>query len=236
MAQNVAVVAGLEAIPSIVASMRIEIFSDVICPWCFIGKRRFETAILRLRDRGIDIEVDYSFKPSQLDPTAPIDGATPVIEGYAKKFGGQARATEILQHVTSVAAAENIQFNMDIALRANTFDAHRLLAYALDNYGNASHVALKERLMDAYFTNGLNIADVDVLAGCASTVGIDRDACLKFLQSDELAAQVRAEIASASDLGVTAVPTFVINGQWSVPGAQDVEMFERILERMHAQA
>lgn len=90
--------------------------------------------------------------------------------------------------------------------------------------------------MDAYFTNGLNIADVDVLAGCASTVGIDRDACLKFLQSDELAAQVRAEIASASDLGVTAVPTFVINGQWSVPGAQDVEMFERILERMHAQA
>lgn len=236
MAQNVAVVAGDEAIPSIVAPMRIEIFSDVICPWCFIGKKRFETAISRLRDRGINIEVEYSFKPFQLDPTAPTDGVTPVIEGYAKKFGGQERATEILQHVTTVAAAENIQFNMDIALRANTFDAHRLLAYALENYGFAAHVALKERLMDAYFTNGLNIADIEVLAGCASTVGIDRDASLRFLRSDELAAQVRTEIASAPDLGVTAVPTFVINGQWSVPGAQDVEMFERILERMHSQA
>ena len=236
MAQNVAVVAGDEAIPSIVAPMRIEIFSDVICPWCFIGKRRFETAISRLHDRGINIEVEYSFKPFQLDPTAPTDGITPVIEGYAKKFGGPERATEILQHVTTVAAAENIQFNMDIALRANTFDAHRLLAYAVDNHGNAAHVALKECLMDAYFTNGLNIADVDVLAECASSVGIERDAALRFLRSDELVAQVRTEIASASDLGVTAVPTFVINGQWSVPGAQDVEMFERILERMHAQA
>ena len=236
MAQNVAVVAGEEAIPSIVAPMRIEIFSDVICPWCFIGKRRFETAISRLRDRGLDIEVEYSFKPFQLDPTAPTDGITPVIEGYAKKFGGQERATEILQHVTTVAAAEDIQFNMDVALRANTFDAHRLLLYTLVNYGNAAHVALKERLMDAYFTNGLNIADIDVLAGCASSVGIERDAALRFLRSDELVAQVRTEIASASDIGVTAVPTFVINGQWSVPGAQDVEMFERILERMHAQA
>lgn len=216
--------------------MRIEIFSDVICPWCFIGKKRFETAISRLRDRGINIEVEYSFKPFQLDPTAPTDGVTPVIEGYAKKFGGQERATEILQHVTTVAAAENIQFNMDIALRANTFDAHRLLAYALVDYGFAAHVELKERLMDAYFTNGLNIADIEVLAGCASSVGIDRDASLRFLRSDELAAQVRTEIASAPDLGVTAVPTFVINGQWSVPGAQDVEMFERILERMHSQA
>ena len=231
-----AVAEGVEAIPSIVAPMRIEIFSDVICPWCFIGKRRFETAISRLRDRGIDIQVEYSFKPFQLDPTAPTDGITPVIEGYAKKFGGQERATEILQYVTTVAAAESIQFNMDIAIRANTFDAHRLLAYAVDNHGNAAHVALKECLMDAYFTNGLNIADVDVLAGCASSVGIQRDAALRFLRSDELVAQVRTEIASASDLGVTAVPTFVINGQWSVPGAQDVEMFERILERMHAQA
>lgn len=193
-------------------------------------------AILRSRDRGIDIEVDYSFKPFQLDPTAPTDGITPVIEGYAKKFGGHERATEILQHVTSVAAAENIQFNMDIALRANTFDAHRLLAYASHNYGYAVQISLKERLMDAYFTNGLNIADLDVLAGCASSVGIDHDECVRFLRSNEFATQVRTEIASASELGVTAVPTFVINGQWSVPGAQDVEMFERTLERMHAQA
>jgi predicted DsbA family dithiol-disulfide isomerase len=180
--------------------------------------------------------VEYSFKPFQLDPTAPTDGLTPVVEGYAKKFGGHERATEILQHVTSVAAVDNIEFNMDIALRANTLDAHRLLTYALDKYGEAVQVSLKERLMDAYFTNGLNVADVDVLTGCASSVGIDHDECMRFLRSDELVAQVRAEIASASDLGVTAVPTFVINGQWSVPGAQDIGMFERILERMHMQS
>jgi predicted DsbA family dithiol-disulfide isomerase len=236
VAQNVAVVAGDEAIPSIVASMRIEIFSDVICPWCFIGKRRFETAISRLRDRGIDIEVEYSFKPFQLDPTAPTDGITPVVEAYAKKFGGHERATEILQHVTSVAAVDNIEFNMDIALRANTFDAHRLLAYVLDKYGQATQISLKEVLMDAYFTNGLNIADINVLAQCASSVGINEDESMRFLRSDDLSADVRTEIASAADLGVTAVPTFVINGQWSVPGAQDIEMFERILERMHTQS
>ncbi len=236
MAQNVAVVVGDEAIPSIVASMRIEIFSDVICPWCFIGKRRFETAISRLRDRGIDIEVEYSFKPFQLDPTAPADGLTPVVEAYAKKFGGHERATEILQHVTSVAAVDNIEFNMDIALRANTFDAHRLLAYVLDKYGQATQISLKEVLMDAYFTNGLNIADINVLAQCASSVGINEDESMRFLRSDDLSADVRTEIASAADLGVTAVPTFVINGQWSVPGAQDIDMFERILERMHTQS
>jgi predicted DsbA family dithiol-disulfide isomerase len=236
VAQNVAVVVGDEAIPSIVASMRIEIFSDVICPWCFIGKRRFETAISRLRDRGIDIEVEYSFKPFQLDPTAPADGLTPVVEAYAKKFGGHERATEILQHVTSVAAVDNIEFNMDIALRANTFDAHRLLAYVLDKYGQATQISLKEVLMDAYFTNGLNIADINVLAQCASSVGINEDESMRFLRSDDLSADVRTEIASAADLGVTAVPTFVINGQWSVPGAQDIDMFERILERMHTQS
>ena len=236
MAQNVAVVVGDEAIPSIVASMRIEIFSDVICPWCFIGKRRFETAISRLRDRGIDIEVEYSFKPFQLDPTAPADGLTPVVEAYAKKFGGHERATEILQHVTSVAAVDNIKFNMDIALRANTFDAHRLLAYVLDKYGKATQISLKEVLMDAYFTNGLNIADINVLTQCASSVGINEDESMRFLRSDDLSTDVRTEIASAADLGVTAVPTFVINGQWSVPGAQDIDMFERILERMHVQS
>jgi predicted DsbA family dithiol-disulfide isomerase len=236
VAQNVAVVVGDEAISSIVASMRIEIFSDVICPWCFIGKRRFETAISRLRDRGIDIEVEYSFKPFQLDPTAPADGLTPVVEAYAKKFGGHERATEILQHVTSVAAVDNIEFNMDIALRANTFDAHRLLAYVLDKYGQATQISLKEVLMDAYFTNGLNIADINVLTLCASSVGVNEDECMRFLRSDDLSADVRTEIASAADLGVTAVPTFVINGQWSVPGAQDIEMFERILERMQTQS
>lgn len=232
VAQNVAVVAGDEAIPSIVASMRIEIFSDVICPWCFIGKRRFETAISRLRDRGINVQVDYSFRPFQLDPTAPTDSPTPAKDAYAKKFGGPERAAEILHHVTSIAAQDNITFNMDIAVRANTFHAHRLLSYALRQHGAAVQIPLKERIMDAYFTNGKNVANLDVLVDCAASVGIDRTEAHTFLSSEELVDEVRAEIAWASEYGVTAVPTFIINGQWSVPGAQDVEMFERIIERI----
>ena len=212
--------------------MRIEIFSDVICPWCFIGKRRFETAISRLRDRGVDVQVDYTFRPFQLDPTAPNDSPTPAKDAYAKKFGGPERATEILDHVTSVAAQDNITFNMDIALRANTFLAHRLLSYALLKHGAAVQVLLKERIMDAYFTDGKNIGDIDVLAECAESAGINRAEAHTFLNSDELVDEVRSEIAEAAEYGVTAVPTFIINGQWSVPGAQDVEMFERIIERM----
>ncbi|MFY8239185.1 MAG: DsbA family oxidoreductase [Ilumatobacteraceae bacterium] len=212
--------------------MRIEIFSDVICPWCFIGKRRFETAISRLRDRGVDVQVDYMFRPFQLDPTAPTDSPTPAKDAYAKKFGGPERATEILDHVTSVAAQDNITFNMDIAVRANTFLAHRLLSYALKQHGAAVQIPLKERIMDAYFTDGKNIGDIDVLADCAESAGIDRTEAHTFLSGDELVDEVRSEIAEAAEYGVTAVPTFIINGQWSVPGAQDVEMFERIIERI----
>ena len=212
--------------------MRIEIFSDVICPWCFIGKRRFETAISRLRDRGFDVQVDYSFRPFQLDPTAPTDSPTPAKDAYAKKFGGPERATEILNHVTSVAAQDNITFNMDIAVRANTFLAHRLLSYALKQHGTSVQIPLKERIMDAYFTDGKNIGDIDVLADCAESAGIDRLEAHTFLSGDEFVDEVRSEIAEAAEYGVTAVPTFVINGQWSVPGAQDVEMFERIIERI----
>jgi predicted DsbA family dithiol-disulfide isomerase len=212
--------------------MRIEIFSDVICPWCFIGKRRFETAISRLRERGVDVDVEYVFRPFQLDPTAPSDSPTPAKDAYAKKFGGQEKATEILQHVTSVAAQDNITFNMDIAVRANTFLAHRMLGYSLKQHGAAIQIVLKEKIMDAYFTNGLNIGEISVLADCAESAGIPRPEAMTFLESDSLVNEIRAEIAEASDYGVTAVPTFIINGQWSVPGAQDVEMFERIIERI----
>jgi len=212
--------------------MRIEIFSDVICPWCFIGKRRFETAISRLRDRGVDVQVDYLFRPFQLDPTAPTDSPTPAKDAYAKKFGGPERATEILDHVTAVAAQDNITFNMDIAVRANTFLAHRLLSYALKKHGSIVQIPLKERIMDAYFTDGKNISDIDVLADCAESAGIDRSEARTFLSGNEFVDEVRSEIAEATEYGVTAVPTFIINGQWSVPGAQDVEMFERIIERI----
>jgi predicted DsbA family dithiol-disulfide isomerase len=180
----------------------------------------------------VDVQVDYVFRPFQLDPTAPTDSPTPAKDAYAKKFGGPEKAREILDHVTSVAAQDNITFNMDIAVRANTFLAHRLLSYAIKHHDAESQIMVKEFIMDAYFTNGQNIGDMDVLADCAESAGISREEAIAFLASDALVDEVRAEIAEASEFGVTAVPTFIINGQWSVPGAQDVEMFERIIERI----
>jgi len=109
--------------------VKVEIFSDLVCPWCFIGKRRFERAVESLRADGLAHDLEVVVRPYQLDPTAPTNETTPVAIAYAKKFGGPEKADAILRHVTEVAAADGITFNMDVALRANTLAAHRLLAY-----------------------------------------------------------------------------------------------------------
>ena len=219
--------------------MQVEIWSDVVCPWCYIGKRRFETALERVGARRDTSSIDVVYRPYQLDPTARAGQAQPVIEAYAKKFGGVERAEEIINRVTSVAAADGIEFRMDRALRANTLLAHRLLWFAetLDSpaAGGPAHrrqIALKQRLLEAYFTDGLDIGSVDVLADCAADVGIDRDEALAFLAGDGGHGEVMEALATAAANGITAVPTFVFNGEWALPGAQDVELFERVIDKM----
>ena len=206
----------------------VEIWSDVVCPWCYIGKRRFETAVAEVAD---EIDVHVVFKPFQLDPTATPGKAGPVLDAYAKKFGGPERAQEIIDHVTAVAADSGIQFRMDRALRANTLLAHRLLwlAQATDN-----QVALKERLLQAYFIDGLDIGDPEVLASCAADVGLDHDRVLAFLDSDDGIAEVRNELRAAAEMEITAVPTFVFDGRWMVPGAQEPDTFAQVLRRVVA--
>ena len=208
--------------------VEVEIWSDVVCPWCYIGKRRFETAVAELAE---EIDVHVVFKPFQLDPTASPGKAGPVLDAYAKKFGGLERAQQIIDHVTAVAADSGLQFRMDRALRANTLLAHRVLwlAQATDN-----QVALKERLLQAYFIDGLDIGDHEVLAECAGEVGIDHGRVLAFLDSDEGSAEVRDELRSAAEMEITAVPTFVFDGKWMVPGAQEPETFAQVLRRVVA--
>ena len=129
--------------------MQVEIYSDVVCPWCVIGKAKFETArAAYLAEDGESIEVIW--RPFQLDPTAPSTGS-PVIDVYAKKFGGMEKAREITEHVTAVAATVGWEFNFAIAKRGNTFDAHRLLAYAYEMGGEAIQGQLKNGLLRAYF-------------------------------------------------------------------------------------
>jgi predicted DsbA family dithiol-disulfide isomerase len=213
--------------------MRLEIFSDVICPWCYIGKQRFDRAVANLTSAGFDLNLEVKYRPFQLDPTAPLDSPTPVRDAYAKKFGSPERAKEILEHVTSIAANEGLNFNMDIAIRANTSRAHQLIALAQTTV--LDHRKLKEQLMTAYFCDGKDISNIDTLNDIAITFGLESDRVTKLLNSNLGQDQLDADLLRANDLGITAVPTYVFNEQWSVPGAQDSETFERVLKKLTQQ-
>ena len=214
----------------------IDIYSDVVCPWCYIGKRKFEAGLELLAGEDLGVDFDVTYRPFQLDPTAAPGAAQPVIETYAKKFGGPEQAAQILQTVTERAAEAGIEFHMDRALRANTLLAHRLLWLAVQPESPVAQADLKERLLKAYFTDGLNIGDPEVLADCAAEIGFDRDAVIEFLESDRGAAEVAAELAEGREEGVTAVPTFVFEGRWAVPGAQEPETYSQVLRKMAASA
>ena len=208
----------------------VEIYSDVVCPWCAIGKARFEKALAQFPDRD---KIEVVWRAYQLDPTAPVT-PSPVIDGYARKFGGPEKARQIIDHVTQVAADEGIAFDMDIAQRANTFDAHRLLWFALEHHGRGTQNDLKEALLRAYFSEGRDIANHAVLADCAAAVGIDQSTAAEFLESGGGVREVRAELDGAIERGVSAVPTFVFDGKWAVPGAQDPDVFLRVFDRLAA--
>lgn len=216
-------------------AITIDIYSDVVCPWCYIGKRKFEVGLAQVSD-DLGVDVDVTYKPHQLDPTAAPGVATPVFEAYSKKFGGPERAEQIIGHVTRTAADTGLEFHMDKALRANTLLAHRLIWLAAQPGSPVEQEAMKERLLKAYFTDGLHIGDADVLADCAAEVGFDRDEVVEFLESDRGLAEVMAELREGYENGVTAVPTFVFNGNWAVPGAQEPDTFAQVLRRMAARA
>ncbi len=209
-------------------SLTVEIWSDVVCPWCYIGKRRFEKAAAVLAD---EVDLQVVFRPYQLDPTASPGVATPVSEAYAKKFGGPERAAALMDNVTNIAAGEGLEFHMDRALRANTFLAHRLLWLA---EATGHQYALKERLLQAYFCEGANIGDPDVLAALATEVGMPGDRVRAYLDSDDGTAPVHAMLQVAAENEITAVPTFVVDGRWAIPGAQDPDTFVNVIRRLLA--
>ena len=213
--------------------MRLEIFSDVVCPWCYIGKQRFDRAVANLTRAGVDLKLEIIYRPFQLDPSAPQDTPTPVHDAYAKKFGGTDRADEILAHVTKLAAIDGINFRMEIAVRANTSRAHRLIA--LSQTKDLDHTKLKESLMIAYFCDGKDISNIQTLSEIAIDFGMDGEEVTQMLQSNAGVNELEENLQRANELGITAVPTYVFDEQWSVPGAQDSETFERILRKLNDQ-
>jgi predicted DsbA family dithiol-disulfide isomerase len=211
--------------------LQVEIWSDVICPWCYIGKRRFERALDALKASDDPVEISVVYRAYQLDPSAPRDRSTPAREGYAKKFGGVELADAIIEHLTRTAAEDGLDFRMDIAQRSNTLLAHRLLWWAGTRADGSQHV-LKEALLEAYFMKGQHVGDRDTLAEIAAPIlGISREQIFDFLDSDSGIGEVNQELAAAASHGITGVPTYVIDGQWAIPGAQDSDTFERVLRR-----
>ncbi len=220
--------------------VRVEVWSDVVCPWCYIGKRRFATGLDQAREQlaasDVDVEFEVTYHPFQLDPTAAPGASGPVVDAYAKKFGGIERAEAIIANVSATAAEAGLDFDMARALRANTLLAHRLIWWAGQPGSPVRQDDMNERLLKAYFVDGLHIGDPDVLAECACSIGADRAAVAAFLASDTGQAEVEAELAHAHDNGITAVPTYVIDGRWAIPGAQEPETFAQVLTKMGAQA
>lgn len=218
-----------------VGRIQVEVWSDVVCPWCFIGKRRMEQALQALSDDPtFETDVEIVYRPFQLDRNAPHGRPEPVSETYARKFGGPQRAAEVIARVTSVAADDGIEFHLDRALRANTADAHRLLWWALAQGGPSVQARLKESLMRSYFSDGADIGDHEVLADRAGGCGLDPEAAHSMLASDEGVDALAVALQRAADEDITAVPTYVVDGRWAVPGAQDPVVFEQVLRRMAA--
>lgn len=210
--------------------MQVEIWSDVVCPWCYVGTRRFEQAleVLRAGDGWDDVEVVH--RAFELDPTVPAEGID--LTGYlARKFGGTDRLHQIRDRLDHAGADVDIEFRWEGKRRANTFAAHRLTAWALDTAGADLQNALHQRLFRAYFTENLDVADHGVLARLAGEVGLDVDAAAEVLATGGYADTVRAEERQAGEMDIHAVPTFVIEGRWAIPGAQDVDTFVELLTR-----
>jgi predicted DsbA family dithiol-disulfide isomerase len=215
--------------------IRVEVWSDVVCPWCYIGKRRIERALAALRDDpSFTDTIALVYRPFQLDPNARRGVTEPVADAYARKFGGPEQAAAIMARVTAAAAEDGIEFHLERAQRANTADAHRLLWWTLWADGPATQAALKESLMQAYFVDGENIADYDVLVDRAARCGLDSDAAREVLETEDGIEALAVGLRRAAEHGITAVPTYVIDDQWSIPGAQDAAVFEQVFRRLAA--
>ncbi len=204
--------------------MQVEIWSDVVCPWCYIGKRRFETALASFPNRD---EVEVVWRSFELDPRAPrtVDGDP--IRRLAIKYGVSIeQAGAMNERVTSAAVEEGLSYRLDIARRGNSFDAHRLLHLAAE-HGRQGE--LKERLLAAYQSEGEPIGDPETLLRLAVEVGLDEDEVRYVLETDRYGDEVRADERDAMEIGVTGVPFFLVDRRYAVPGAQSPDLLRRAL-------
>jgi predicted DsbA family dithiol-disulfide isomerase len=209
------------------APLAVDVVSDVVCPWCFIGKRRLDKAIA-----AAGLPVTVRWRPFQLDPTIPPEGKSrrAYLEG---KFGSLDQVRQIHERIEAIGKAEDIAFAFDrIAVSPNTLDAHRLLRWA-QAAGRQDRTV--EALFRAYFIEGRDIGDHGVLADIAETSGLDGDIAAR-LAGDEDRRSVAAEVMAAQRAGVTGVPTFILANRYGLAGAQPAEDLAAALQAAHARA
>jgi len=211
--------------------MKVEIWSDVVCPWCYVGKRRFEAALARFEHRD---EVEVVWRAFELDPSAPPEREGAYAERLATKYRVDAtEARAMIDRMVSAGAVDGLELRFDRARPGNTFDAHRLLHLALDR---GVQDTLKERLLAATFTEGAPIGEAGALAVLAADAGLDPDEVRTVLDSDAYAAEVRADERRAATLGISAVPFFVVDGAYGVSGAQPPDVLLGVLEQAWAES
>jgi predicted DsbA family dithiol-disulfide isomerase len=213
--------------PELRAIVLVEIWSDIGCPWCFIGKRRFETALSRFEHAA---EVQVRWRSYQLDPSLPehYDG-TEVDYLSTVKGLDPAQVAGMLEHVTAQALGEGLEYRFGDLVVANTFTAHRLIHLARSSGGEAAAAAVKEALLSAHFEQGLDIGSADVLAEIGSRAGLDPAVVRSALAGTDYADAVEQDIAEARALGVSGVPFFVLDRKYGISGAQPAEVFEQAL-------
>ena len=213
-----------------VNTLQVEIWSDVVCPWCFIGKRRFESALARFAHRDA---VQVTWRSFELDPTAPArregDGAARL----AAKYGmSREQAVQSQQRLAQTGAQEGLDFHFDIAQSGNTFDAHRLLHLAS---ARGLQDAVKERLFRAYFSEAEPIGDADTLVRLVAEVGIAAAEAREVLAGDAYSQDVRDEEREATELGINGVPFFVIDRRYGLAGAHPAPVLLQAIEQAWAE-
>jgi len=211
--------------------VKVEIWSDVVCPWCYIGKRRFERGLAGFAHRD---EVEVVWRSFELDPRAPRESDEDPVERLARKYGmTRDAALEAHARVTGLAAQEGLTYRLDAARPANTFDAHRVLHLAAERGVQAE---AEERMFAAYFTEGRRLGDPGTLVAVAAEAGVDEAAARDVVQGDAYAEAVAGDEREAGELGITGVPFFVIDRRYGISGAQPAELIQRALEQAWADA
>jgi predicted DsbA family dithiol-disulfide isomerase len=206
-------------------AIKVDIWSDIACPWCYIGKRKFEAGAAQF---GGEVEVEYH--SYELSPDTPVDFDGSEIDFLAKRKGiPQEQVVGMLDRVTGIAEQVGLHYDYDALKHTNTVKAHQLIHYAK---AHGRQVAMKERLLKAYFEEGGHVGRDEDLADYATEIGLDRADVLRSLRANEYLDDVRADQQLANEYGINGVPFFVIDGKYGVSGAQDADTFASVLSQV----